>query len=179
MSRFLGIDPGVKGGIAIYDKDTNSLGPVWDMPMFLQTIGRSKKPRVDVPALASILAFCKDMQVELAVLEEVGGLPRQSASSSFTFGWSCGVVYMGLVQNCIAVDPVRPSVWKKILKCGKEDSEILHRAQQMFPGNEALWRGPKGGLKDGRCEAAMLAYFGAYHAFGRTQEGAERRILTL
>lgn len=175
----MGIDPGVKGGIALYDREADELGAVWDMPMFMQTVGRTQKPRVDVPELAALLDFSRDLGVRLCVLEAVGGLPKQSSSSSFTFGWACGVVYMGLVQNRIAVDPVRPALWKRILKCGKEDHEIAHRAREMFPGHDDKWFGPRGGLKDGRCEAAMLAFFAAHHAFGKTEPDAEKRMLTV
>lgn len=177
-SWVMGIDPGALGAIALYDRDTERLGAVWDMPSFMQTIGRSAKRRIDAPALAAILETSKDLGVELCVLEAVGGLPKQSSPNAFTFGWSCGIVYMGLIQNRIAVDPVRPAVWKKILRCGKEDHDILARAKELFPGRDSDWVGPKGGVRDGRAEAAMLALFAAHHAYGKTESGAERRILT-
>lgn len=174
---FMGIDPGAKGAIAVYDKEDHNIVRVWDIPTFRQTIGRSKKLRVDAPELAKILEACREMGVELCVLEEVGGIPKQSAPHAFTFGWSCGLVYMGLVQNRFAIDPVRPALWKKVLKCGKDLEEIHHRAKEMFPKNDDLWTTPRGAVKDGRCEAAMLAFFAAHHAYGKTEPGAETRIL--
>lgn len=177
MTWVAGIDPGAKGAIALYNADLRMLGPVWDMPTWYQTIGRSKRLRIDVPALARIMQECRDMNVELAVLESVGGLPKQSAPSAFTFGWSCGVVYMGLVQARIAIDPVRPAVWKKIMRCGKELPDIANRAAELFPGRDDEWKTPRGAIRDGRAEAAMMALFAGQYALGRTEPGAEERML--
>lgn len=177
MRLVMGIDPGAKGAMAVYDIDRQKLAHVWDMPIFMQTIGRTKKPRVNVPALCATLETARDMGVEMAVMEQVGGRPKQSAVHAFTFGWSCGIVYALLVQNRIAVDNVRPSVWKQIMRCKTELSDIHARACEVFPGEEARWTGPKGAIRDGRCEAALMALFAANHSFGRVRPGAEDRAI--
>lgn len=167
MKLALGIDPGSQGAVCAYDLDAQTIFQIWDMPIFQEHIGRTKKPRLDVPGLMTILDTCKELGAEIAILEEVGGLPRQSATHAFTFGWTTGCTYAALVASRIAVERVRPAVWKKMLRCGKTDDEIVRRAQEMFPDDTHRWTGPKGGVKDGRCEAAMLALFGAKHAYGR------------
>lgn len=168
MTWFAGIDPGAAGALALYDSDSKKIVSVVDMPIFMQTVGRTRKPRVDVPALCQIVSTWKSIGVQIVALENVGGIPKQSATHAFTFGFSCGVVYGTLIGHRLAVDMVKPQIWKKMLRCGKENDQILQRAREIFDVPDVMWRGPKGGFRDGRAEAAMMALYAAKYSTGGT-----------
>lgn len=50
---------------------------------------------------------------------------------------------------------------KQMLKAAEH--AIIDRADKMFPQHRELWRGPKGGYKLDRAEAALIARFGLVH----------------
>lgn len=174
MALVLGIDPGHKGALAIYG---DGMMIVDDMPIFHMTIGKKKRPRIDAVALQDALEAAKAIGVELAVLEAVGGRPKQSASAGFVFGYGVGMVYMGLVQAKIPIETISPQVWKKIMRVPVDEDGIQKRADEVFPDHRSLLRGPKGGVRDGRIEAAFLAKFGHDKILGTLRPDAELRLV--
>jgi hypothetical protein len=158
----LGIDPGNQGAFALLNPDTGSL-MVWDMPTFQMTIGRTRKTRIDPVQVDILFEGFKAAGCRLAVMESVGGRPRQSAHNAFTFGWGAGLIYMACVTNRIPPEPVPPSVWKRMMRAPKEKEAAVARADELFPEHRHLFRGKRNGLMDGRAEAALLALFGAVH----------------
>jgi hypothetical protein len=172
MSLVLGIDPGLHGALALYNTDVKCVTNTWDVPTYNTTINRKERVRVHAAAVSDMAAMFKMMGVTLAVIESVGGLPRQSASGAFVFGYATGLVYMALVCNKIPVDSISAPIWKKTMRVpGKGFSSpqtdrtinqiIIQRADEMMPDAGHLWRGAQGGLKVGRAEAAMIAKYGA------------------
>lgn len=161
----IGIDPGLNGALAKYNRDFNSMYII-DMPTWWQLVGRKKRQRVDAVALAEYFLFAKDTGTELVVIEAVGGRPKQSASSGFVFGYTVGLLYMACVMARLPLETVPPQTWKKLLKVpGKRDTDdaetaIINRADELLPDHRECWRGPKGGKRVDRAEAAMLAKFG-------------------
>ena len=187
----LGVDPGLSGAMASYDRETGAL-EIADMPTFNVTVGKRKRARVDAPELHEYFEMQKMMGAELLVLEAVGGRPQQSASSGFVFGYTVGLIYMAAITCRIPVEPVNPQTWKKILNVpgkrlkekeelrvlmGQEerptskqvDGRIIQRADELLPDHRDKWRGPKGGYYMDRAEAAMLAYYGGTFALNSTK----------
>lgn len=173
MALVLGIDPGREGALAVY-------GPgyldVQDMPVFDMTIGKTKRKRVDAVGVIDVIETAKMLGVELAVLEAVGGRPKQSASAGFVFGYSVGLVYMALIQARIPVETVTPQVWKRLMRVPTDVGRIMERADETFPDHRRLFRGKKDGAKDGRAEAAFLAKFGHDRLLGSVRPDAEWRL---
>lgn len=161
----LGIDPGAHGAFALYDPATGKLGgEIIDMPTWQQTVGRTKRTRIDPIALAEFFDTLPILGVDFIVMEAVGGYGKQPGSAGFQFGYGVGLVAMCCVYARIPYETVIPSVWKQMLKVpGKKkasDDEIMQRACQMFAGDSAQFFGPQGGKKVDRAEAAMIARYG-------------------
>lgn len=165
MSLVIGIDPGISGAIATYDTSTRRLVDVVDMPVWAMPVGKKTRQRVDAVALADLLDVSKMLGVECVVIEAVGGRPRQSASGGFVFGYTVGLIYMACITLRMHIETVPPGEWKKLLnvpgKTKANDAAIMARADELLPDDRALFRGPQGGKKIDRAEAAMLALFGA------------------
>lgn len=193
----VGVDPGIHGALAMYG---NGVFIITDMPTWeMQITAKKKRTRVDAIALRDYFEMAKMAGAELAVIEAVGGRPKQSAQNGFVFGYAVGLVYMACVCARIPVETVPSSVWKKIMNVpGKKDlankdgqnkktadllkQAIAQRADEMFPEHAQLWRGPQGGIKTDRAEAAMLAVYGSRYLWNDTKtvsidmEAAERRL---
>lgn len=165
MTLVLGIDPGSSGAFAIYDTETRSLvGEVFDTPIWWQAVGKRKRKRVDAMAIADILDYAHLLGVELVVMEAVGGRGGEGGSGAFAFGYGVGVTYMACFYSGIVIETVPPQVWKQQLnvpgKSKADDSAIMARANELFPNDREKFKGPKGGKKLDRAEAAMIAKFG-------------------
>lgn len=101
--RFIGIDPGLKGGIAIL-KDDGRIAAVHVMPV---TDGE-----VDGRALVDLLREPCAFLAEAAV-EAVHAMPGQGVSSMFTFGQGFGTILGVLAALGLAPVRVSPQRWKK------------------------------------------------------------------
>lgn len=165
MTLILGVDPGAGGAFAVYNAESNRLVSITDMPVWYQTVGKRKLKRVDALALADMFDTFEMMDIDLVVMEAVGGRPRQSASGAFVFGYGVGLIYMAALYNKLPIETVPPATWKKLMNVpGKQngsDDDIIARADEMFPHDRHLWRGGRGGKRVDRAEAAMMARFGA------------------
>jgi hypothetical protein len=163
----LGVDPGNNGAFALYDTETRRLIRIDDMPDWYQAVGKKKRKRIDAIALAELFALYDVMGVGLMVMEAVGGRTGQSASAGFVFGYGVGLVYMCALYSNLVIESIPPASWKRIMnvpgKKAADDSAIIARADELFPHDRHWFRGPQGGKKVDRAEAAMLARFGADH----------------
>jgi hypothetical protein len=165
VTLVLGIDPGAHGAFAVYDTNTRRLASeVLDCPLWYQTVGKKKRPRIDTLAIADMFDVYALMGVDLVVMEAVGGRGGQSAVAGFAFGYTVGITYMAAFYSGIVIETVPPGTWKQMLnvpgKSKADDSAILARADELFPHDRHQFRGPNGGKKIDRAEAAMIAKFG-------------------
>lgn len=151
--RTVGIDPGLFGAAACWDDDLEALC-VFDAPIARVQVGRSKARAVLVDALYAdgIRAMCPDA----IIIEKVGGLTGQSASASFTFGATYGVVRGIAATLGVPVSFVAPPVWRSRLRvtAGKDGSRL--KACQLFPAYAHLFARVK---DDGRAEAALISRY--------------------
>lgn len=162
----IGVDPGLSGALAYYDK-RNNIMIMHDMPSWNMSVGKKTRKRVDAVQLIEILTMYQMYGAELLVMEAVGGRPNQGAGGAFVFGYTVGLVYMAAVMLRIPVDTVPSQTWKRMMKVpGKQkgdNADIVQRADNLLPEHRELWRGPQGGLKVDRAEAALIAKFGEDH----------------
>jgi crossover junction endodeoxyribonuclease RuvC len=151
---FSGIDPVKSGAVAVLDS-CGALVRVIDMPAL--KIGT--RTFVDGPALSEALKDCTHTAIEL-----VSSRPGQGVASTFSFGQGFG----GLVTLCSALTPNlqlhMPQSWQKHYGLKKEKSEkslskeaIAKKCLEIYP--EAQLYGPRGGPKDGRSDAIIIARF--------------------
>lgn len=149
----LGIDPGVTGALAVYDGQNVRC---FDMPFLILKSGKSEKRRIDRPALFDLVSKIAAADIELAAVEDVGGVRGQSASASAVFGKSAGYAEMAVIGNRIPILDVPPATWKGALrlKGGKDASRAL--ACNLIPSGRHYWARAK---DDGRAESALLALY--------------------
>lgn len=173
---FIGIDPGAKGAIALYDDKRHTL-LIHDMPYFQMTVGKTRKKRLNGVEILHMLRGFRDIGATMACMEAVGGRPKQSAPTAFVLGWGAGLIYQSLVALSIPVEHIPPAVWKRALRAPAEKRAAVQRANEIFPEQAGLFRGPKGGFMDGRAEAAMIAYFCATKIHQPLTSGMPKSVL--
>lgn len=119
---YLGIDPGVSGGLAALRADGGVQGV-------------AKMPETDGDVLAW-LAHLQKVHGCYAVLERVSASPQMGVVSAFTFGRGYGALQMALHAAGIPYDLITPGTWQRALRClSRGDKSVTKaRAQALFPG---------------------------------------------
>lgn len=154
MRLSLGIDPGLRGGIAALDPAGIVVG-TWPMPV---TGGE-----VHAAGLADLLRSlrCLDDQQDIGgvVLERVSAMPKQGVSSTFTFGTGWGMVRGVCAALGIPVVLVPPTVWKKRVLVGlpHDKDGALRYCANRWPCTDLVLPGcrkPHDGMADALCLAA-------------------------
>ncbi len=130
---FLGIDPGVSGGVAYVDECGVCLMAC-------------KMPETPADVLALLRAAPPGGVTDIALgqrracLERVHSMPDQGHVGAFTFGRGYGHLEAFLIALGIPYDNPTPQTWQKVMECrsGGDKNVTKRRAQQLFP----LWRHP-------------------------------------
>lgn len=146
----IGIDPGAHGAIAILGRD-GCIHEIHDMPSVEVKIGKTKRARVSVYGLIDLLS---GLNVEMVLIEQVGGMTGQSASASFTFGHSCGLIQGAVAALGLPLSLLPPQRWKKAACLPADKGAARVMAQQIWPLDAKLFARVK---DDGRAEAALIA----------------------
>lgn len=147
---YAGIDPGNGGAIAFYNPTTGRLD-IHDMPTHEICVSKKVRRRVDVHALAGLLA---DYPTRRILLESVGAMPKQGVSSTFTFGFGFGAVQGVLAALHRPMQLITPPAWKKAMGLSGDKDASRRLASRELPQHAAHWPLKK---HDGRAEAALLA----------------------
>lgn len=183
-----GVDPGKRGAISALDAESGNLLGVFDMPSrylmprkvrkkeskYLKdgkTL-RKKKPPLkqdtrevfDATAMKEFVSNL-DTSSAVAVIEFVSARTGQGVSSTFTFGDYFGSIKTFFETLGIDYYLVMPKAWQTHFEClneSKADSDhhkkvIAEKCASVFPDAELY--GPRGGLKDGRSDAILIADF--------------------
>jgi len=159
--KVLGIDPGLDGALALYEG--GNVVSILAIPAIKST-GRGREVAWDVLVFNWTAMFPK---IDHVFIEKQGVRPGTGASAYF----KAGVVYGGLigiiVSRRLPYTLVTPTVWKKHYSLPAAKEAAVIRASQLFPTNAGSFYGPKGGLRDGNAEAALIAYYGYAKLEGR------------
>ena len=155
----IGIDPGKGGAVAHHD------GNGWvvqDCPTAqLKVNGKVKSvssPELMAELLVSRFQGYEESDVHV-FLERVHAMPKQGATSMFSFGENFGI-WKGIVATMgFSLTLVTPQAWKKKLMAGmgKEKGASRVRAMQLFPDMREELKLKK---HDGRAEALLIAEYG-------------------
>jgi hypothetical protein len=168
----LGVDPGTQGALCLLDSVT----------------GISKFH--DTPNTKDIWQSTHDIEDWLRVrppfhiaIEDVHSMGGMSAKSNFQFGRNLGLVeaVTNLSDSENDVEYVQPKVWQKACeitfiyphfaspaqKAKIRKKATAARCKELYPKCEIY--GPKGGLKDGRSDALMIAHY-LLLKYGNTNE---------
>ena len=140
---FAAIDPGASGSLCVLNSD--------DSVHFVDF----KKE-----GLLGYISFLIDNRKYTAfAIEAVHAMPGQGVSSMFSFGQRLGELEGMLQTLSIPYSKVRPQAWQKacqiVPKSGKKG--IFQVMSSLYPGAELT--GPKGGIRDGRCDALGMAHY--------------------
>jgi len=154
-----GVDPGLAGAVAVYDTSTEDVR-AFDLPTHEVKVRSAVRRRADVPGTLTLMSMIAMVfEPVVVIIENPGGLPRQSAAAAFTFGYVCGIVHAGVAAAGLRSHLVAPATWKQkmgLKHCDKRTSLI--KASQWLPAGADQWPLKK---HDGRAEAALLALYGS------------------
>jgi hypothetical protein len=165
--KYVGIDPGFYGAVAVWDSMGGLI--IHDMPLYqIKITGGKTRNRIDIDTLVDMFA---SIGPALVGLEYPSTRPGEGAQACFNFGEQLGMlqVISKEIDNETALIP--PQTWKRKLGVkGKEKKdaipEMVALYKELFPNKLGLLKGPRGGIKDGRLEAALIA---AYHKMTRSK----------
>ena len=144
--KFIGIDPGKSGGIAmIYNGDAWA----WKMP---KQITEVHKILGDITYAAR--AFC--------LLEFVHAMPGQGVTSMFSFGENYGMLQGVLTADYIDFELVTPQKWQKefeLISPGLTKTEKKNKNKQAAIKLYPTHRGPKGKITHATADAILIAEY--------------------
>jgi crossover junction endodeoxyribonuclease RuvC len=137
----LGIDPGVKGALALYDTQERRV-TTHDMPDTTASLYDliSALPKIDVCVVE------KPFYPKMIGVQNVARIAE-----------AYGRIKAVLFGRGIAVREVRPAEWKAALGLSSSKSASRELAGCCFPDDADQWARVR---DDGRAEAALLAWFG-------------------
>lgn len=156
MPTICGCDPGNSGAFAFIDTDDCTI-QLYDMPTFEF---ETNKKRVAIDAY-SIVTFLQHHNPSHFYLEEVHASPQMGVVSAFKFGEGKGILEGINAALGIPLTQVKPARWKKDMRVPADKRAACQRASQLIPNAAPYFKGPRGGILDGRAEAALLALYGA------------------
>ena len=150
---FIGIDPGKAGAIAVIDERLAVIS-LDDYPGDLFGC-------VDVVSSISGKLGSDPVDVIVAI-ERAQPMPKQGVRSVFNYGTNYGD-WRGVIaaQRWRILLPT-PQQWRRgvvIGNAGTGKQPSVDAAAQIFPRIRGELVGPRGGLKDGRAEALLIAYW--------------------
>lgn len=149
----LGIDPGLSGAIAQWDGRTLEL-------LGMPTVKASGRGREVAWSELNQMWDAMFFYADHVFLESVHSMPGQGVSSVFKFGECFGGLRGMIAAKMLPITLVTPGKWKKAYSLVAQKDAAVRRASQLFPASAHLFRGPKGGLRDGLAEAALIARYG-------------------
>jgi crossover junction endodeoxyribonuclease RuvC len=151
----VGIDPGLRGGVAALDAAGAVVG-LWPMPV--------AGGEVHAAGLADLLRSlrCLDSHQDIGqvCLEKVGAMPKQGVSSTFRFGTGWGMVRGVCAALAIPVTLAPPTVWKKRVLIGlpHDKAGAVQFCACRWPTADLVLPGcrvPHDGLADALCLAEL------------------------
>lgn len=152
----IGIDPGIKGGLAVRDTTARRIVNAQRMPTYSRRVNGGDRDTVDAYGVLNVLRFWRDMGAELMCMELVSGVKGQSAHGAFTFGEGVGVVFAAAASCGYRIERVASVVWKPEMKAPRDKKAAIRRANELCPEASHLW--PLA-VDDGVAEAALIACY--------------------
>lgn len=181
----VGIDPGASGAVCILNKN-GTIHSVYDIPLTItKTETRKKAPKGSKTKTVKTVKESREVNSKelstiipnesITLLEKVGAMPGQGVTSMFSFGETYGSIKSIAAIKSSKLLSVRPNEWQKHfgLTMSKEDKEgmskgevtklhksnIASKVLELYPDSRELLTGARGGLKDGRADAIMIARY--------------------
>lgn len=148
--KIVGVDPGLKGGIAFIGNDGDS----------------------EVIPMASALdfgLFLRQHDPDHVYIEKAHAMPAQGTVSMFSYGKGVGKL-LGVIEFLmIPYTEVTPQSWKKMALAGMDKSDkksSVTRAKQLYPHLSLRASTACRTDSDGMAEALLIAWYGWTHGKG-------------
>lgn len=129
--RYIGIDPGLDGGVALLAPDENPLLCV--MPT--QPTGKGNGREVDVTY--SLVWSALKLGPTRVLLERQQPFPKQGGKSNFTTGYNYGKLVALLEAEAVSFEVVRPQEWQRAFGIGGKGVDTKKQAAlvaaRLFP----------------------------------------------
>jgi crossover junction endodeoxyribonuclease RuvC len=155
VTTIVGVDPGVRGGLAVITVDDGAAPRLIDA-IDIPVTGTGAKERVDAIALRAWIVTHKPQH---AYIERAQAMPKQGASSGFKYGRAVGAIEAVLACCEIPMTVIEPSAWKKSHRLrGKDKEGGRQRALQLFPAAHSLLARKQ---DHGRADSVLIALYGA------------------
>lgn len=148
---YVGIDPGVSGGVAFYFPSAPERVAVYDMPNI--------DGRVNAVALSSMF---EQFRPSGAVIESVWAMKGQGLSSSFRFGVAFGAAIGVTSAHKVPLHLPTPQKWKKYYSLSTDKNESRRKAVERWPVCADQFAKAK---DHNKAEAAFLSLYAAEVAF--------------
>ena len=150
--KVIGIDPGMKGGIAILDTETNQMKAV-PTPL----IGKE----IDYRRVHEALTF---YEPSIIVIEKVHAMPGQGVTSMFNFGLGYGALVALSTVSTARLVLVTPQMWKKYVLAGtnKDKDAAIQFCNHTYPNVNLILPRCRN-AHDGMTDAIYLAHYGAHY----------------
>lgn len=141
----LGVDPGVKGGMALLRLD-GTIASVW-------TFRPGDDEGLVVSAVGDAVTLLRAYSSLECVFERVGYMPSDGGQGAFTFGAINGLLRGALLALGVRPRYVYPQAWQTELEClsGGSKNVTKLRAKQLFPGEK---------VTHGSADALLIAEYG-------------------
>lgn len=153
---YIGIDPGKKGGMAVYDDLLNSQD---EIQAFVYDYDKYRK-------------VLKDSKLRCVVfIENVHAMPNQGVTSMFNFGQHFGQLLGILDAYEIRYELVNPQKWKKEFSCTSDKNTSIQVAKRLFPNVSLKPTDRCTKDSDGIAEALLIMEYGR-----RSYEGVKGSI---
>jgi hypothetical protein len=159
---FGGIDPGFTGAIALISVDGEHVR-VWDIPILDHETARKRE--VELPKLRSIFRTLTRFNIDTLGIEWPTTRPGEPPEPAERFGRQKGYLEAMAVCHMIPHRRVAPNLWTGRLNVpgkthGKEHNDVGARIfASYYSDHIGLIYGPRGGVKDGRLDALLIAHW--------------------
>ena len=156
MTFFIGIDPGLHGGIAIIRPD---LIETYPMPLLSSQKGLNAYDHFWLKRF-----FELSTSDSYAILEQQQAMPKQGVVSMLTIGYGFGTLKQGLVDFAIPHEIVRAQVWQKEFgisgRKGNTKAQALQICRDLFPNTNLLATERSKKPHEGIVDAILIAEYG-------------------
>jgi hypothetical protein len=166
-----GIDLGLTGGVVVMDDKRVVLLADLIPTLKLKKKGGGTKSVIDVVAvkvlIGSIISKCDIVFMERTapMMKFVGSKRISNAPANWNQGYCLGIFEAFLCANNIKYEMFPPKEWQDTFSIHKEN-KLDTKAQsymhvcRLFAGADANVRTPKGAIRDGICDAFLIAEYG-------------------
>ena len=158
---FIGIDNGLSGGLAAYNRDTGELR-ITAMPVIGVKTAKGNKNEYDIQAIIRWFDQLPNGP-QMVALEKAQAFPGQGVVSMFSIGRGFGIMEGILASRKWPYTIVSPKTWQKRMFEGVAHSDTKQAsalvAQRLFPDTRFVATERSKKLHDGITDATMMAVY--------------------